>query len=299
MVATRTSSGLNYDRRKWRPAFIQKNASGLFRLRGVLIALAVVVCVPAATRAQEAAAPKRGPMAQDAKPDWAVATVRPSDPDAKQVNDRLLAFRFYGRQILIERQSIESMLMVGYGLQKNQIVGGPEWVRTQLFDVDGLPNVEGEPSVEQFQGMIRKLLAERFGLKTHEETRSISVYALTIAKDGPKLSVSKGDRNADGRIQVGGGPGYRTLNFREVSMEDLPVMLVLYLDRPLLDRTSLHGKYDFTLKYTYDEERAPSDGSAPPSLFTAFQEQLGLKLQAMRAPARALVIDAVQKPGAN
>jgi len=238
-------------------------------------------------------------MAQDASPDWAVATVRPSDPDAKPVNDRLLAFRFYGRQFLIERQTVESMLMVGYGLQKNQIVSGPEWVRTQLFDIDGLANVEGEPSVEQFQSMIRNLLVERFWLKTHEETRSISVYALTIAKDGPKLIQSKADRNGGGRIQVGGGPGYRTLNFQEVSMQDLPIMLVLYLDRPLLDRTDLHGKYDFTLKYTYDEERAPSDGSAPPSLFTAFQEQLGLKLQAMRAPAPVLVIDAIKMPGEN
>lgn len=256
--------------------------------------------LPARAQAGESSEPKRGPMAANAHPGWEVATVRPSDLDAKPgPNQGLLAFRILGRHILIERQTVESMMMVGFGLQKSQIAGGPEWVRTQPFDVDGLADVNGEPNVEQFQSMIRRLLTERFGLQTHREERNMAVYALQIAKNGPKLAESKGDRNGAGRIQVGGGEGYRSLTFRDVSMQDLPVMMVLYLDRPLVDRTGLRGLYEFTLKYTYDEERAPADGTAPPSLFTAVQEQLGLRLNAVRAPAPILVIDQVRRPEAN
>jgi uncharacterized protein (TIGR03435 family) len=81
-------------------------------------------------------------------------------------------------------------------------------------------------------------------------------------------------------------------------MPDVLVLMLYYVDRPLVDQTGLKGRYDFDLKYTYDELRAPTDGSAPPGLFTAMQEQLGLKLEAVKAPADMLVID-VERPSAN
>jgi uncharacterized protein (TIGR03435 family) len=233
-------------------------------------------------------------MAKDADPDWEVASVKLSDPD-EQVQD----IRTLGRHLLIHRQTVEAMLMAGYGLQKSQIAGGPEWARTQAFDVDGLADAEGEPSVQQFQSMIRKLLAERFGLKAHKGQREMAVFALTVGKEKPKMTPATGDRYAGGQQMARGGEGYRTLTFKDTSMQDFAVMLLQYLDRPIVDETGLKGPYDFTLKYTYDEQRAPTDGSAPPSLFTAIQEQLGLKLERVKAPADLLVIDKLERPGAN
>jgi len=234
-------------------------------------------------------------MAADADPDWEVATVRPSDPNQKEQS-----FMVRGRHIIVKNQPVEKMLMVGYGLQKNQIAGAPQWVKTENFDVDGLADVEGQPQVKQFQTMVRKLLVERFGLKMHNEQREMPVYVLTVAKDGPKLTPSKSDPNTLPRQEVrGDAAGERSLEFMNISMQDFCVMMLYYLDRPLVNQTDLKGTYDFTLKYTYDEERAPTDGSAPPGLFTAMQEQLGLKLEPVRAPAPVLVVDKIEKPSAN
>ena len=265
----------------------------------LLEAMVALLCVvPGGLRAQDTAArngeTKPQMMAKDADPDWEVATVKPSDPDGKTQD-----FRILGRHMLIERQTVEAMVMVGYGLQKDQILNAPEWVKTENFDADGLANMEGEPSVEQYQSLVRKLLAERFGLKGHKEQREMRVFALTVTKGGPKLAPTKGDRNGEGRQRVGGGEGYRTLTFRDVSMPTFALFMIYYVDRPMVDQTGLRGSYDFTLKYTYDEERAAKDGSAPPSLFTAVQEQLGLKLEPVKGMADVLVVDKVERPSAN
>jgi len=234
-------------------------------------------------------------MAADADPDWEVATVRPSDPNEKEQS-----FMVRGRHIIVKNQTVEKMLMVGYGLQKDQIAGAPEWVKTENFDVDGVADVEGQPQVKQFQTMVRKLLLERFGLKTHKEQREMPVYALTVVKDGPKLTPSKSGPNTLPREEVrGDAAGVRTLEFVNISMQDFVVMMLYYVDKPVVDHTNLKGTYDFTLKYTYDDERAPTDGTAPAGLFTAIQEQDGLKLEPMRAAADVVVVDQIQRPSAN
>jgi len=244
--------------------------------------------------AQDATKPEAPKMmAADADPNWEVATVKPSDP-----NDEKQTIRVRGRHLELKNQTVEVMLMVAYGLQKGQIADVPEWVRKQNFDVDGVPDVDGQPNVQQFQSMLRKLLAERFQLKMHFEQREMTVFALKVAKNGPKLkdaSNPAGLPTQEGR----GGEGYRTLEFRSISIEDLTLMMMQYVDYPVVDQTGLKGRYDFTLKYTFDETRAPADGSAPPNLFTAMQEQAGLKLESVKAPAKVLVVDHVERPIAN
>jgi uncharacterized protein (TIGR03435 family) len=189
---------------------------------------------------------------------------------------------------------------LGYSLQKNQIAGAPDWVKTQNFDVDGTADVEGQPQVQKFQSMVRKLLLERFGLKMHMEQREMAAYALTVSKDGPKLTPSQSGPNTLPREEVrGDAAGVRTLEFVNTTMQDFGVMMLYYVDKPLVDKTGLKGRYDFNLKYTYDEERAPTDGSAPPGLFTAIQEQDGLKLEPVKAPAPVLVVDEIKPPTAN
>jgi uncharacterized protein (TIGR03435 family) len=233
-------------------------------------------------------------VAKDADPDWEVVTVKPSAPD-EQVQD----VRTLGRHMLIHQQTVEAMLRMGYGLDKSQIANAPGWAKTENFDADGVADVDGEPSLQQFQNLLRKLLAERFELKAHIEQREMAVYALTVSKGGTKMTPATGERFSGGQQNARAGDGFRTLAFRDTSMHDFAAMMLDYLDRPLVDRTGLKGSYDFTLKYTYDEARAPQDGTAPPGLFTAVEEQLGLKLVPMKAPADVLVIDKVERPGAN
>ena len=233
-------------------------------------------------------------MAANADPDWDVASVRPADPNEK--DDK---FDVMGRHVIVQNQTVEIMLMMSYGLQKSQIANVPDWVKTERFDVDGVASVDGQPNVPQFQSMVRKLLAERFGLKMHMEQREMPVFALTVAKGGPKLTPSKGDPSGLPRQQANGASGVRRLEFINTSMKEMTLLMLLEVDRPIVDQTGLKGKYDFKLNFTNDESRAPTDGSAPPNLFTAMQEQDGLKLEAVKAPAPVLVVDKVERPSAN
>jgi len=266
-------------------------------VRWWLATASVLACVAATTGHAQTAADgviSAKAMAKDADPDWEVVSIRPSDPNV--TNSKI---DVQGRHLIIENQTVETMLMAGYGLQKDQIAGAPEWVRTERFYVDGVSDVAGQPSTPQFQNMVRKLLGERFGLKARKELRELPVFALRVGKDGPKLAPTKSGPNARPNQQVNGEQGYRMLRFTNFSMQDLALMMLPYVDRPLVDQTELKGRYDFNLQYTYDESRAPTDGTAPPGLFTAIQEQIGLKLEAVKAPAEVLVIEAVERPSAN
>lgn len=233
-------------------------------------------------------------MAKEADPDWEVATVKPSDPD-----DHSAGFQLHGREIYIERMTVESMLLMAYGYHKKQIVGAPDWIATERWDVKGVPDVDGEPSIKQYQGMVRKILAERFGLVTHTEQREMEVYALTVAKGGEKMTPSAGDPNGLLNENDNDNGGQRTMEMTNGSMADLALLMKFFLDRPVVDQTGLTGRYDFRLKWTFDESRAPTDGTAAPSVFTAIQEQLGLKLDAVKAQTDVLAVDKVERPGAN
>jgi uncharacterized protein (TIGR03435 family) len=261
-----------------------------------LAVIAVYGC--GAVRAQDAAAgdgivqPKM--MAKDADPDWEVVTVKLSDPNAR--ND---TFDVRGRHVILGNRTVETILRLAYGVQKSQIVGLPDWGTTEHFDADGIPNVEGQPNLKQFQAMLRKLLAERFGLVTHTEQRELSVYALTVAKGGPKLTPSKGDPNGLPNDDDTENAGQATVRMNNTTMREFALDLLFHTDRPVVDRTGLTGRYDFQLKWTFDDARAPTNGSAAPSLFTAIQEQMGLKLEAVKAPVDVMVIDKVERPSAN
>jgi uncharacterized protein (TIGR03435 family) len=268
-------------------------------MRGIGMTLLVVAALISTCEATRAQGPPTGEtkealMARNVDPGWEVATVRPSDPDETEQS-----FSVRGRHVLIKRQNVETMLMVGYGVQKTQIADAPDWVKSQPFDVDGFPDAPGQPSVQQFQSMVRKLLVERFGLKMHKEQREMAAYVLTVAKGGMKLKPTKSDPNSLPIQDAHGGEAERQLKFTNVSMDDFALMMLYEVDKPLLNRTGLQGRYDFDLKFTKDESRVPPGTSSAPGLFTAIQEQLGLKLESVKAPVPVLVIDAVSRPSAN
>jgi uncharacterized protein (TIGR03435 family) len=145
--------------------------------------------------------------------------------------------------------------------------------------------------------MIQKLLADRFHLRFHPEKRELAVYAIRIAKGGAKLDPAA---NPDAQVnQRGNNRGTELTQFyTSAAISDFVLGMQFFLDRPLVDQTGLTGRYDFKIVYTPDE-LGGTDTNTAPSIFTAVQEQLGLRLEPVKAPCDVLVIDYVERPSAN
>jgi uncharacterized protein (TIGR03435 family) len=125
--------------------------------------------------------------------------------------------------------------LTAYSVQKEQIVGAPEWMRTEHFDADGVPDVEGQPNSRQFQGLVGKLLTERFGLRFHRGRRDMPVYALTVAKSGPKMEKSAGNPDGLASNEDHENAGQRSIRTKNATMEDFAQDLLYYTDRPVVD----------------------------------------------------------------
>jgi uncharacterized protein (TIGR03435 family) len=241
------------------------------------------------------------PMALDADPSYEVVTVKPSDP-----NDGNRGFQTRGRHVRAANETVNDMISFAWGIHVKQIVGGPGWFATDHYFVDGVPDVPGEPNLTQERSMIRKVLADRFGMKVHDERRELSVYALTVAKGGPKLTKSLGNPNGPPNDNFSTSAYMKETN---TTMGEFAKAMQYVVDRPVLDQTKLEGRWDFLLKWTPDESQFTAIGykippptenpNAPPGLFAAIQEQIGLKLEAVKAQAQVLVVDAVERPSAN
>ena len=232
------------------------------------------------------------PMAADAHPSFAVATIKPHDPASHN-----MGFDATGDRFTIRNQSVTSLMMFAYSINKHQVIDLPAWAETTSYDVEGKTDTPGEPNLRQLQEMIQNLLADRFQLKLHREQRELPVYAIQIAKGGPKLkSAANPDAEPD---QQGNGHGTEmSQTYTSASMADFKLGMQFFLDRPIVDQTGLTGKYDFTFHYTADEART-TDPNAPPGLFNAVQEQLGLKFEPTKAMTDVFVIDHVEPPSAN
>ena len=233
-------------------------------------------------------------MAKDAHPSFEVATIKRSDPADQKHRSEI-----HGQRIVIENQTVENLIQMSYGVHARQIVNAPSWIESERFDIEGLPNVEGQPSVVQFQEMVRKLLEERFGLKFHTEKREMARYSLTVAKGGPKMEPTKSVPDALPNEQGTGDKTTRTFRMENVSMGELAGNLQGLLDRPVVDETGLKGKYDFTLRWMRDDAPAADADSNLPRLFTALQEQLGLKVEPSKGEVDVLVIEHAEQPSAN
>jgi uncharacterized protein (TIGR03435 family) len=235
------------------------------------------------------------PMAKEAHPSFEVATIKVSDPA-----DQKHRFEIHGHRIILENQTVQTMIEMSYGVHARQIANAPSWAESQRFDVEGLPDVEGQPNVAQFQEMVRKLLEERFALKFHTDKREMPRYVLTVAKDGPKMEPTKSAPDALPNERGTGDSTSRTLQMENVSMGEVAHNLQGALDRPVVDETGLKGKYDFTLRWLREDApvAADSDSNLPP-LFTALQEQLGLKVEPSKGDVEMMVIDHVTQPSAD
>jgi uncharacterized protein (TIGR03435 family) len=250
------------------------------------VAVAVLgVLTGVGLRAQE---PER--MPKGAHPVFEVATIRPANPD-----DQSAGFHLEGHRIFIENERVTDLLMFAYGLHAKQIVDGPAWM-SERFDIHGTPDIAAAPDFTQLQEMVQKLLAERFGLKFHEDQREMPIYTLTVAKGGPKLERSKGDPDAINDETGSVNSKSEFWKYTNESMDKFAKAMQNSQDRPVVDKTGLAGKYDFTLKWKTD---VAADEADLVDLFTAVQEQLGLKLSADKGMAKVLVIERLERPSEN
>jgi uncharacterized protein (TIGR03435 family) len=256
-----------------------------------ILPLLLAIPLAAVSIAQAQPAPAK-PMAADAHPSFAVATIKPHDPDSSHQG-----FDATGDRFTIRNQSLANLMEFAYSVHGRQIVDAPDWVFHDRWDIEGTTDTPGEPSLHQQQEMLQKLMADRFQLKFHHDRRELSVYAIQLAKGGPKLRpAANPDAEAD---QQGNGHGTeQTITYTSASMADFVMGEQFFLDRPLVNQTGLAGKYDFAIHYTYDEVHS-TDPNAPPGLFTAVQEQLGLKFEPVKASVEVFLIDHATPPSAN
>ena len=237
---------------------------------------------------------------QAATPVLEVAAIKPVKNPSPNVQDRTDGRHLYARNV-----TVRDLIMMGYELDFGQIANGPAWMATDEYDIDA-EAVEGVDlnSEQKEEILLRELLADRFKLTFHHEQRPLAVYLLVVAKSGPKL------KSADPQGVENSGcehPGICTFKKRTLS-DFARFMQFVVLDRPVVDKTGIAGAFDFTLRWTPDESqfsrlgifyRPPAEDSSLPPLFEAIQEQLGLKLEPVKAPVDALVIDHVERPTEN
>ncbi len=208
---------------------------------------------------------------------------------------------------------VRALITMAYGIRDFQLSGGPGWIGTERYDIIAKPERNpdaAEPPADtstmtddqikardaQWKERAQALLAERFGLAVHKEMKEQPIYVLTVAKNGPKLTLiespgaRRGITSNRGRIQ-----GYAT------TMEMLALNLASTVGKPVIDKTGLNGRYDWVLQFAPDEVAAGSQNAENPgpTLFTALQEQVGLKLDATKGPVENVVIDHIDRPSPN
>jgi len=252
------------------------------------------------------APPPPTPMAADAKPGFEVATIKPSDPARP---GKLFTVR--GQEVITINTTLSDLITMAYDLHLRQVTGGPAWLESDKYDITGKPEVPGQPNVAQIKIMLQKLLADRFQLKFHREKKELGVYAITVVKTGAKITKSQADPNSLPALFFGRGAPGTTFNVRNATIAEVASVLQgSVLDKPVVDQSGLTEKYDFLLKFTPDPGQMAGFGGppppaaadsldAPPDILTAFQQQLGLKLENTKAQVDVVVIDRVEKPPEN
>jgi uncharacterized protein (TIGR03435 family) len=253
-----------------------------------LVGIAQGAAAPAATGAEIAAAATK-PL------EWEVISVKPAEgctmATGMKVNQD-------GLQVIC--LPLRSLVQIAWSINEtSRVLGAPAWATETMYNIEAKVAGEDVAAFSRLEAgprnqMLQALLEQRFNLRTHLETRDLPVYDLVVAKSGAKLKEAAPDEVAKPMLWM--------RNRGEIDSSSMPLHSVLYmlsreLDRPVVDKTGLAGKYDFALKFS-PAMSAASD-SQDPSIFTAIQEQLGLKLEPSKAPLPVVVIDSVQKPTKN
>jgi uncharacterized protein (TIGR03435 family) len=253
------------------------------------------------------------------RPQFEVASIKPN----KSGDMRMMFRSASGGRFTASNVSLQSLITIAYHIKDFQLSGAPPWL-SERYDIEA--KAEGNPGGDAMLPMLQRLVEDRLQFKFHRESKELPVYALVVAKAG-KLHPAEGECGPPpsgpppppepGKMPTPfcGGlmmfPGH--LSGQKVTIEQLLETLSRFTGRNVLDKTNLTGKYDIDLQYTPEQGQfqAPPGGAPPgmpplppidpngPSLFTALQEQLGLKLESQKGPVEIIVIDHIERPSEN
>jgi len=220
-----------------------------------------------------------GPLAGQ-QPSFEVATIKPNDPVKNPGGGWGWSTSPSGLKAF---GTLRSFIKHAYGVEDTQIVGGPNWIDREAFEINAKPFAP--VSGKELWPMLQTLLDDRFALAIHRETRQLPIYSLVVAKNGARLK--QGDAESP-NFTTGA-----TLLRGTMDTAALARHLTEVLGRTVIDNTGLKGTWEFSLKWAAEDQ---TDG---PSLFTAIQEQLGLRLESTKGPVEVLVIDKAERPSDN
>jgi uncharacterized protein (TIGR03435 family) len=184
-----------------------------------------------------------------------------------------------------------------YDVPESLVFGGPKWVDDERYDIEA--KAVGPAGDHDLMVMLQSLLTERFKLAMHRETRTLPGYALVVGKNG--LTAKRSEPDSPSRTNSSSSASRKTINAQACNMVGLAQKLAEALHAPVADLTAVEGEYDFKLEWTPDDMKPGAAAALPagPSIFTALQEQLGLKLEPRKVPTEVLVIDRAEKASAN
>ena len=289
------------------------------RLKLSFLALAAALAAPVvcAQQVMPPSSPAAGGKAADAAivaPPFDVISVKPNkDSHGSRVQFTPDGMRGTG-------VNVRFLLYEGYGgINKNQVINEPPWAGTDGFDIEAKVAPADVPTLakmtfEQRRTMFQSILAERFNLAVHHETRELPIYVLSVGKGGPKFKeTAPDDRATTTPRRRGTMVNNGKITSTDAQISTLVTILSRNLGRTVVDKTGLTGNYDFTLEYAPDEggpppaprppDGSPATGASAPdpgaSIFTALQEQMGLKLESTKGPVDVVVIDHIEKPAEN
>jgi uncharacterized protein (TIGR03435 family) len=217
-----------------------------------------------------------------------VASIKPNNSGSGTSGDDGSPGRWTARNV-----TTMMVIQKAFNVKDFQISGGPGWLGTDRCDIAATTGTSTDMTDQALRPYLESLLTDRFQLKYHREMKEFQVYSLVAANSGPKLTVHSGEGGS--HTNVSRGSGKADINAIKVSLAKLASILSGLLDRIVIDNTGLKGEFDLKLEWAPN----PAADSGEPSLFTALQEQLGLKLESTKGPVEIVVIDNLEKPSEN
>jgi bla regulator protein blaR1 len=246
-------------------------------------------------------------QAQSLPKEFDVATIKPNSAN----DNRFMIRPLPGGGLTITGVPLKMLIMEAFDVRTFQVSGGPGWMSTERWDIEAkTEGVQAQLPIGQTLKMLRALITDRFHLEVHHDTKEMTIYALVVGKNGSKLTRHTGEPPPPtDRLRI--TPG--SLSAKQIGIAALVRQLTLQVGRPVIDKTGLTGTYDLTLEWSPEPGQGgpesiglPPDARLPPpsdwngpSIFTALQEQLGLRLDAQKGPVDIIVIDRAERPDEN
>ncbi len=227
-------------------------------------------------------------IAADQSPSFEVVSIKPNNSGSGRSSESTGPGR-----VRAENITASSLIQQAFGVRTFQISGGPGWLGTDSYDINATTGTPKDLNDRELRPYFLAMLTDRFHLQYHRETRDTQIYSLVAAKGGPKVTAHEGE--GDTSTGVSNGSGKSSLRSVNITMANFANLLGERVDRIVVDNTGLPGGYDLRLEWATN----PTAESTDPSLFSALQEQLGLKLESAKGPVEIVVIDNIERPSEN